>query len=376
MIKVLIVDDSSFIRVRIRTLLETSDKIKVIGIARNGMDAVHKTIILKPDVITMDINMPDISGIEAVELIMKQRPTPIIMVSSLTYDGAYETLEALEKGAVDYIHKDNLSEEILIEKILIANEAKISIDGGSAKETKKSRESGKPHSTRYADFTKKPSISFIHHEKKELPDDFFEPQYNANLIAKPRDFSIIGIGISTGGPKALATVLPRISADIPASIVIAQHMPSTFTKPLAERLDRISQLRVKEAEDGEQLLPGHAYICPGGKHIMIEKKDIVTLYDKKSFANLHYCPSASLLMSSIAKVYGDKAMCVIMTGMGSDGLEGITEAKEKGSYVIAQSESSSVIFGMPKAVIINNLHDEIVHLDNIADRINKLCLKE
>jgi len=367
MIRVLIVDDSSFMRVRIKTLLEARDDIKVIGIARNGMDAIRKTIVLKPDVITMDINMPDISGIEAVEQIMKQRPTPIIMISSLTYDGAYETLKALEKGAVDYIHKDNLYEANLIEKILMAKEAKINVIADSAKDE---------DSPRYIEVARPPSVDFIQKAKETVPDGAYEPQPGPAPVVRDREFSIIGIGISTGGPSALAKMLPRISADIPASIVIAQHMPSTFTKPLAERLDKISQLRVKEAENGEQLLPGHAYICPGGKHIMIEKKDTVTLYDRELFVNHHYCPSASLLMSSISRVYADNAMCVIMTGMGSDGLEGITEAKKKRSYVIAQSESSSVIFGMPKAVISNNLQDEIVHLDNIADRINELCLNK
>jgi len=357
MIKVLIVDDSSFIRVRIRTLLETCSEIKVIGVARDGMDALRKTLVLKPDVITMDINMPDISGIETVDLIMKQCPTPIIMVSSLTYDGANETLEALEKGAVDYIHKDHLNEKNLIEKILIAKDAKINIGTGIGP-------------------AKKSAGSLIHDTKEIFTPEGFKPRTVTDLTSRHRTFSIIGIGISTGGPSALAKVLPRISADIPASIVIAQHMPSTFTKPLAERLNRISRLTVKEAEHGEKLMPGHAYICPGGKHIMIEQKDIVSLYSKESFAGHHYCPSASLLMSSISRIYADNAMCIIMTGMGSDGLEGIAEAKKKGSYVIAQSESSSVIFGMPKAVISNNLQDEILHLDDIADRINELCLKE
>lgn len=354
MIKVLIVDDSSFIRVRIRTLLETCSEIKVIGVARDGMDALRKTLVLKPDVITMDINMPDISGIETVELIMKQCPTPIIMVSSLTYDGAYETLEALEKGAVDYIHKDHLSEKALIEKILIAKDAKLNAGASS---------------------TQKPVTGTIEDILETHAAEVFKPQPAADLITKPRSFSIIGIGISTGGPSALAKVLPGISEDIPASIVIAQHMPSNFTKPLAERLNKISRLHVKEAENGEKLIPGHAYICPGGRHIMVDQKGTVSLHDKESFAQYHYCPSASLLMSSISRLHAENAMCIIMTGMGSDGLEGIIEAKKRGSYVIAQSEDSSVIFGMPKAVISNNLQDEIVHLDNIADRINELCLK-
>lgn len=355
MIKVLIVDDSSFMRLRIRKLLETSNQIKVVGIARDGMDALRKTMIFKPDVITMDINMPDTSGIEAVELIMKQCPTPIIMVSQLTYEGAYEAIEALEKGAVDYIHKDQLSEKDLIEKILIAKDAKLNIGMAT---------------------TPKPSIPIVLDKKDVPPAVDFKPQRSIVSSTVQRPFSIVGIGISTGGPSALAKLLPKISPDIPASIVIAQHMPAAFTKPLAERLNKITNIIVKEAEEGEQLKPGHAYICPGGKHIMIEQRGIVSLYDKANFEGYHFCPSASLLMSSISKVYGDNALCVIMTGMGSDGLEGVAEAKKNGSYIIAQSENSSVIFGMPRAIINNNLQDEILHLDHIADRINELCLKE
>lgn len=355
MIKVLIVDDSSFMRVRIRTLLETCDQIKVVGIARNGMDALQKTLILRPDVITMDINMPDISGIKAVEMIMKQCPTPIIMVSSLTYDGANETLEALEKGAIDYIHKDQLNEKNLIEKIFLAKDAKLNINPEPAH---------------------KPSVSITQDTKNLLFGENYKKLVNTDNINSQRAFSIVAIGISTGGPSALAKLLPRISPDIPASIVIAQHMPPSFTKPLAERLNKICRVPVKEAEHGEKLLPGHAYICPGGNHIMIEQKNVVSLYDRKTYPDYHYCPSATLLMSSVAKTYADNALCIIMTGMGSDGLEGIMEAREKGSYIIAQSENSSVIFGMPKAIITNNLQDEIAHLDHIADRINELCIKE
>lgn len=356
MIKVLIVDDSSFMRVKIRSLLESDTEIKVIGIARNGMDALQKTAILKPDVITMDINMPDISGLKAVELIMKQYPTPIIMISSLTYHGAYETLEALEKGAIDYIHKEQLSEKLLIEKIFIAKNAKLN--------TSQSTTPGVL------------SDNSIENVKHSLFSDDYKAPHNNSLLAELRTFSIVGIGISTGGPKALAQLVPKISPNLPASIVIAQHMLPTFTKPLAERLNNASALRVKEAEEGERLIPGYVYICPGGKHIMIEDKGIISLNNRENFADYLYCPSASLLMSSISRVYGANALCIIMTGMGSDGLEGITESRKRGSYILAQSESSCTIYGMPKAVISNNLQDEVVELNDIADRINQLCLDE
>lgn len=358
MIRVLIVDDSAFMRVKIRTLLESDPEIHVVGIARTGMDALQKSLILKPDVITMDINMPDISGIQAVELIMKEYPTPIIMISSLTYNGARETLEALEMGAVDYIHKEQLTEKKLIEKIYTARYADITTIINTPAQTLP--HSGKLQNNGHHDFS----------------DSIGLNEANTRLQTMNRDFSVIGIGISTGGPKALSKFLPLVSPDIQSSIVIAQHMPETFTKPLAERLNRESKLTVKEAENGEILHPGCAYICPGNHHVKIEKKGAISLYPKEAYPEYHYCPSADLLMSSISSVYQENALCLIMTGMGTDGLEGIKAARNQRSYVMAQSQNSSTIYGMPKAIISSNLQDEIVHLDQIAERINQLCKKD
>jgi len=332
MIKVLVVDDSSFMRANIKTLLISADDIEVVGIARTGREAIDKTKALKPDVITMDINMPDMSGIDAVEYIMKIHPVPIIMVSSLTFEGAEETIRALEKGAVDYINKAKLNKETLISKIRMAAAASVNIAALGSKE----------HI---------PASSVKH------------------------TFKIIGIGISTGGPRALAKFLPELSPDISASIVIAQHMPPLFTKSLAERLNAECKIKVKEAEDGELLLPGCAYILPGGKHGKLNNNGTVSLYTKEEFPEQLYTPSADLLISSMAHIYKNKALCIIMTGMGNDGLEGAREIKKHGGYVITQSESTSTIFGMPKAVIQNNLYDEIVHLDDLGLRINQLSIR-
>ncbi|HHY81578.1 MAG TPA: chemotaxis response regulator protein-glutamate methylesterase [Clostridiales bacterium] len=333
MIRVLIADDSSFMRVTIKTLLESDKDIKVAGIARTGKEAIDKTHTLKPDVITMDINMPDMSGIDAVKHIMKKHPVPVIMISSLTTEGAEETIEALKNGAVDYINKSQLTGESLISKVRMA--AKASISQSACKST-------------------------------------------GCVLAAPikQTFAVIGIGISTGGPRALSKLIPEISPAVSASIVIAQHMPPVFTKSLAERLDAESMIKVKEAKDGDLLQPGCAYILPGGMHGKVQKGGFLSLYSKEALPQYHYTPSVDVLMSSIAQVYRDKALCIIMTGMGSDGLEGIMEARKSGSYVIAQSESTCTIFGMPKAVIENNLHNEIVHLDDIGLRINKLCIAD
>ena len=332
MIKVLIVDDSSFMRVRIRQYLELDPNIKIIGIARNGLDAIDKAISLKPDVITMDINMPEMSGITATKHIMEKCPTPIIMISSLTHHGARETIEALNRGAIDYINKDELSDAILIEKIYLAKDAAVDSYRDKSQDSR--------------------------------------PSKTLN-----RDFSVIGIGISTGGPKALSHLIPRISPNISASILIAQHMPPIFTQSLAERLDAGSAIRVKEAQDQELLQPGHVYICPGGMHMMIEKKNIISLYPKEDFPGYHFSPSADLLMASISNIYGSDALCIVMTGMGSDGLEGVKIGKKNKSYIIAQSQNSSTIYGMPKAIISNSLQDEILHLNDMAERINQLCCR-
>jgi len=334
LIKVLITDDSAFMRMRIRSLLETDPNIKVVGVARNGMEAVEKVHALHPDIVTMDIVMPQMSGIEAVERIMATRPTPIILISSLTGQEVELTLRALENGAIDYVSKEQLSEDTLLKKIYMAFES-------NAYGTAQKKQPG---------------------EYKAIHSDF----------PSKSGYAIVCIGISTGGPKALAEVIPNIKPDIAASIVIAQHMPPVFTKSLAQRLDSISAVPVIEARHNQALQPGCVYICPGGMNIAVEKRDVISLYPKEMFDYI-YAPSVNLLMETAGNTYGPEALCVIMTGMGSDGLEGIQKAKKAGSYVIAQSASTCTVFGMPKAIIQHGLHDEIVDLDSIASRINVLC---
>jgi len=321
-------------------MLEIDPSMKVIGVARNGMEAIEKSLILKPDVITMDMTMPDMDGIEAVEKIMYQNPTPIIMISAITRAGANATIRALEKGAIDYVNKSELNPDILIKKIYLA-----------------------------ADIGKRMAKNSNTSNFNSINIDNIQPPANNRI---EQNFSVVGIGISTGGPKALNQVIPLLNANLPVAILIAQHMPPLFTRSLAERLDSVSKIKVKEAEDGEKILSGNAYICPGGMHMAIEKPDIITLYPKSKF-NYLYVPSVDLLMASIGNTYGKEGLCIIMTGMGSDGLAGIKSAKEKGSYVLAQSEASSTIYGMPKAIIENKLQDEIVDLKNMAERINCLC---
>lgn len=334
LIKVLIADDSAFMRMRIRSLIESDPNIKVVGVARDGIEAVEKVQALRPDIVTMDIVMPRMSGIEAVERIMATCPIPVILVSSLTSEEVELTLRALENGAIDYVSKEQLSEDTLLKKIYMAIESNAY---GAAQNRQQN-------------------------EHKAVN----------NALPLNSKYAIVCIGISTGGPKALAEVIPNIKPNIAAPIVIAQHMPPIFTKSLAQRLDSISTVPVIEAQHNQVLQPGHVYICPGGMNIAIEKRDVVSLYPKDMFGYIH-APSVDLLMETAGKTYGREALCVIMTGMGNDGLAGIQKAKKAGSYVIAQSASTCTIFGMPKAIIQHGLYDEIVDLNNIACRINALC---
>lgn len=334
LIKVLIADDSAFMRMQIRSIIESDPNIKVVGVARNGLEAVEKVHALKPDIVTMDIVMPRMSGIEAVERIMATRPTPVILISSLTGQEVELTLRALENGAIDYVSKEQLSEDVLLKKIYVAIESN-------------------PYGTS---------------QEKQPEGDKAVPA----ALPSRDGYAIVCIGVSTGGPKALAEVIPKIRPSITASIVIAQHMPAIFTKSLAQRLDSISAVPVIEAQHNQALQPGHVYICPGAMNIAIEKRNLVSLYPKDMFDYIH-APSVDLLMETAGNVYGPEALCIIMTGMGSDGLAGIQKAKKAGSYVIAQSAASCTVFGMPKAIIEHGLQDEIVDLGNIASRINALC---
>ncbi|MDD3840415.1 MAG: chemotaxis response regulator protein-glutamate methylesterase [Clostridia bacterium] len=331
MIKVLIVDDSAFMRMIVRDMLVGEKDISIVGIARNGQEALDKIKALKPDVVTMDVTMPVMDGIEATQKIMEQHPVPIIMVSALTKQGTDSTLMALEAGAIDYIEKENLRRENLLRKIRCAAQANLN---------------GKKVST----------------VATSVETD--DATYN-------RSFKLAAIGISTGGPSALVSIIPKIRGDIKGSIMIAQHMPPIFTNSLAQRLDGMSALKVVEAQDGMSIEPGTVYIGPGGQQMAVSQGNRISIVSNESLG-YRYAPSVNLLMESVGDVYGKHAVCIIMTGMGSDGRNGISAAKKNSSHIIAQSPDSCVVYGMPRAVIESNLQDEIVHLDDMAKRINQL----
>jgi two-component system chemotaxis response regulator CheB len=359
-IKVLVADDSAFMRKLIQDILLTSGRIEIAGTARNGKDAIEKIYKLKPDVVTMDIEMPVINGIDALKIIMKESPVPVVMLSSTTTKGAENTFLAIQNGAVDFIAKpsgtispdlEKVSDEI-IDKVIAASKANIEAFS-------------KEHHGENL-FSANPTIS----SKIELDSQI------AQITTTPWEKAsrkIICIGTSTGGPRALQAVLSKLPTDIQAPIVIVQHMPAGFTKSLASRLNSLSSITVKEAENGETLKNGTAYIAPGGYHLKIKKMEdhlAVELDQSKMRNGLR--PSVDLMFESVSQITEYAKIAVIMTGMGTDGMEGLIRLHQTGKLkAIAESEDTSIVFGMPKAAISTHLIDEVQNVDDIAKTILK-----
>ncbi len=347
-IKILVVDDSAFMRKVITDMIESDHQMEVVGVARNGEDAISKIKLLKPDVVTLDIEMPKMDGLTALRTIMSEMPLPVIMLSSLTKKGAEETLKALDLGAFDFITKPSSLIKVsapevkneLIEKIQIASRTKV-----------KALKSPKT----YPEAT-----------QREVP---VQP---SNISTNNRFKKIVAIGTSTGGPRALQDVIPYIPGDISASIVIVQHMPPGFTKSLAERLDSMSQIHVKEAENGDIMKQGWAYLAPGDQHLKVTKQNgqFVIKLDNSDRVSGHR-PSVDAMMESIVEMNHKNVIGVIMTGMGADGAQGMKKIKDSGGFVIAQDEESCIVFGMPKIAIKLDAVDKVVGLSNIANEIVK-----
>lgn len=343
MIRVLVVDDSAFMRKAITAMLQEDPEIKVIATARDGVEAVELAEKLKPDIVTLDVEMPRMDGITALKEIMQKCPVPVIMLSSLTTDGAKVTLEALELGAVDFIPKNlaELSVNIVKIKGILLEKIKTIARKGIVR--------------------KRPLRQTVEVPRMEILK---------TRITGERKVGIVSIGTSTGGPKALQEIIPKLPKDFPTPVVIAQHMPPNFTKPFAERLDQLSQLSVKEAEEGEPLKPGIVYIAPGRGHMKINRRGIETYVtiseDREEFI---YRPSVDVLMSTVAECYPGRTLGVILTGMGSDGAKGCRKIKETGGRVFAQSEDTCVVYGMPRAVVEAGLADKVVPLEEMAGEI-------
>ncbi len=362
-VTVLIVDDSSFFRRRLTEMIDQCPGLRVVGTASNGREGVMKALELKPDVITMDYEMPIMDGISAVREIMAKQPTPILMFSSLTYEGARVTLDSLEAGAVDYLPKnfDEISRNAVELKNKLAERINM-----VAKARRRPSPAAAPVAARAmpAPAPLKPAVREIAAPAPKAP----EPPRAAPRTRK--HYSLVAIGTSTGGPVALQQVLTQLPANFPSPIVLIQHMPATFTAAFAERLNGLCKIAVKEAVDGDMLRPGLALLAPGGKQMMISKGGKVKILPGDERVN--YKPCVDITFASAANIYRDQVLAIVLTGMGSDGCEGARLLKQSGSTVWSQDEVTSVIYGMPMAVAKANLTDEVLALNAIGPRLAEL----
>jgi len=336
-LNVLVVDDSGFFRRRVTDIIDADPRMKVVGVAENGRDAIELNEKLKPDVVTMDYEMPVMDGITAVRQMMASRRVPVLMFSSLTFEGARVTLDALDAGAVDFLPK---------------NFDAISRNTDAMRRTLTDKIVAVAHSHQTPPATKAASTST-----------------SGPVVKKLTGLELVVIGTSTGGPAALQSIFRELPGDFRTPIVIVQHMPASFTAAFAERLNNISGLTVREAKNGDILQPGTVYVAPGGRQLMLDKRGGGSIHILDSDNRVHYRPSVDIAFASAAKHFGRHALGIVLTGMGSDGREGARLIKDAGGHIWAQDEESSVIFGMPMAVIRDGLADQVLPLTGLGRRI-------
>ena len=340
-IRVLVVDDSALMRKMIPQMLAGDDSIEVVGTAMDGTFCLKKIEELQPNVVTLDLEMPAMNGIDTLKEIMRRQPVPVIVFSSHSTEGASVTMKALGLGAFDFvtkpkdgsIHKAEIARE-LISKIKAAAECKL-----------------KPRS---------------------LPG--VQPRPGKISVTGTAPTRVVGIGVSTGGPQALEYVLSQLPADFPAAIVVVQHMPDGFTDMFARRLDELSALRVKEAQSGDMLQAGRVLICPGSRHLKVKRLPLgnVALLNDDGPVNGHR-PSADVLFRSVAQEFGAQAMALIMTGMGEDGAAGLGAIQAAGGFTVAQSQKTCVVYGMPKAAVERGFASRIVDLQDLPNLLLAQC---
>lgn len=356
-IKVLVVDDSGFFQRRVSEIINADPRLEVIATAINGQEGVEKALSLKPDVITMDYEMPVMDGVTAVRKIMEQCPIPILMFSSLTYEGARITLDALEAGAVDFLSKQFdaiAASEAELHKTLTDRIFDVA-------------ETGKKLKTVSA--VSAPTVSPQTRKTPSIPREEKAARSSSSTSKSLSHVDVVVIGTSTGGPAALQTIFKQIPSSFTKPIVIVQHMPGSFTKAFAERLNKLSPLTVSEAKQGDQLKSGHVYVAPGGMQLMLDKRHGGSIHIHESDDRVSYRPSVDIALASAAKHFGRKALAVILTGMGSDGKQGAQLLQRAGGTVWAQDEASCVIYGMPMAVVKAGLVEKILSLDEIGLKI-------
>jgi two-component system chemotaxis response regulator CheB len=366
-VKVLVVDDSSFFRRRVTEIVNQDPLLEVVGTAVNGKEAIEKALSLRPDVITMDIEMPVLDGISAVREIMAKCPTPILMFSSLTQAGAKATLDALDAGALDFLPKK--FEDIARDK----QEAIVLLQQRIKALSRRRMFMTTPRSTpapTTANSVSARSIASVTSSLRTQPLPEKTSSAPVNYKRSGKTYQLVAIGTSTGGPVALQAILTQLPANFPHPILLIQHMPSTFTTAFAARLNTLCKISVKEAEDGDVLKAGCAYLAPGGKQMLVEGRGTsarLRIIDGNDKVN--YKPCVDITFASLAKSHSDKVLAVILTGMGADGRDGARLLKDQGSTIWAQDEASCVVYGMPQAVTKAGISSESLPLDRVAQRI-------
>jgi two-component system chemotaxis response regulator CheB len=343
MIRVLVVDDSAFVRRALTRMLDSSPDIQVVGVAVDGKDGYDKVKELQPDVVTLDIKMPRLGGLEALKKIMEESPVPVLLLSSLTTEGADVTLRGLELGAMDFVDKSSVQGNMNL--LNLAEDLKAKIRALASVPRGRLRTISRPQIQQVERLP-------LGHAPEISPTE------------------IVAIGTSTGGPSALQAIIPRLPDGFGSAILVVQHMPVGFTKSLADRLDSRSVLPVREAQNDEPVLPGHVLIAPAGKHLKVRRKAglLRVWLDEEPRSTLHR-PSIDVMMESVAKVCGKRCLGVILTGMGADGVEGLRSIRQGGGRTFAESAETCVIYGMPKAAAEAGVVDKAVPLTQMADEI-------
>lgn len=356
-IRVLVVDDSAFMRKVLQGIISSDPQLQVCGEARDGRDALAQLESLKPDVISMDINMPHMDGLEATEVIMSSSPHPVVIVSSESRDGAEVTLKALQLGAIDFVAKPSSGidfdmssvKDELCRKLKMA--AKVRVVRTAARSNAQPKKAANEHSAQ----------AKVEAAPRSLGD-------NGGHRGAGK-FPIVVVASSTGGPATLMKLIPEFPADFPGAVIVVQHMPGNFTAQFSKQLGEVSGMKVKEAEAGEIVVPGQVYVCPGANHLRVSATGRIVLDDGPRING--YRPCADLTIESVVAYCGANAVAVILTGMGNDGSKGVQAVRTAGGHVIAQDESTAVIFGMPQEAIKTGAVDQVLPIDTIFGAVEK-----
>ncbi|MBI3755579.1 MAG: chemotaxis response regulator protein-glutamate methylesterase [Deltaproteobacteria bacterium] len=362
-VRVLIIDDSAFNRRTLTKLLESIPGIEVAGTAADGSEGLKQAAKLKPDLITLDLEMPIMDGFTFLRILMQTNPIPVIVISSRNED--VNVFKAMELGAVDFIPKPTHTPSMALLNIKDELFRKVNMLP-HLKMEKLARSVSKPLEDTRAEIKK---VRQAHHDK-------CHPELVEGLSLSKDGFDVIAIGSSTGGPPALSAILPCFPEGFPVNVIVSQHMPTGFTKAFAERLNKMCKMRVREAANDEAVKTGEILIAPGGNHLSFKRNrtgEVVTNLLERREAD-KYVPSVDIMFSSAASIWGGRTMGVVLTGMGYDGKDGVKRIKEKGGYVIAESEETSIVFGMPESAIATGVVDEVVPLYDIGEKIVKGCV--